>query len=209
MNPSYFGDQNIDETVRNRYFPDFSYKGTIVEVGGATPEYLSMSRHFKLNGWRAIVIEPNPTFCEEHRKIGNEIYELACSDKDEDNVDFVVVHANSGKVTDHSFSSLKVKDSYRQIANNWVDRLKHTMIKVNVRKLDTIIKDYQIENIDILSVDVEGWELEVMKGLSLINPKVVILENLFKEESYRQYMIERGYKFIEKIWDNDIYEKEL
>jgi len=139
MNTSYFGDQNIDETIRNRYFPDFSYKGTIVEV----------------------------------------------------------------------FSSLKVKDSYRQIANNWVDRLKHTMIKVNVRKLDTIIKDYQIENIDILSVDVEGWELEVMKGLSLINPKVVILENLFKEESYRQYMIERGYKFIEKIWDNDIYEKEL
>ncbi len=66
MNTSYFGDQNIDETIRNRYFPDFSYKGTIVEVGGATPEYLSMSRHFKLNGWRAIVIEPNPTFCEEH-----------------------------------------------------------------------------------------------------------------------------------------------
>jgi FkbM family methyltransferase len=209
MENSFFGDQNIDAIIRSRYFSDYSYKGTIVEVGGATPEYLSMSRHFKLNGWRAIVIEPNPTFCEAHRKIGNEIYELACSNVDEDNVDFVVVHANSGKVTDHSFSSLKVKDSYRQIANNWVDRLKHTMIKVNVRKLDTIIKDYQIENIDILSVDVEGWELEVMQGLSLIKPKVVILENIFKEESYRQFMSEFGYKFIEKIWDNDIYEKAL
>jgi hypothetical protein len=58
-------------------------------------------------------------------------------------------------------------------------------------------------------VDVEGWELEVMQGLSLIKPQVVILENIFKEESYRQFMSEFGYKFIEKIWDNDIYEKAL
>ena len=46
MENSFFGDQNIDAIIRSRYFNDYSYKGTIVEVGGATPEYLSMSRHF-------------------------------------------------------------------------------------------------------------------------------------------------------------------
>lgn len=56
-------------------------------------------------------------------------------------------------------------------------------IAVNVRKLDTILAAHypEVEEIDIVSVDVEGWELTVMRGLTFekYRPKVVILENLF------------------------------
>ena len=71
--------------------------------------------------------------------------------------------------------------------------------------MDTIIKEANIKQIDILSVDTEGWELEVMKGLSLLKPKLIMLENIFNEDSYRGYMIERGYWFDTRIGDSDVY----
>ena len=45
---NYYAELNTDKVIRENYFPDFEYKGIIVEVGGATPDFLSMSKHFKL-----------------------------------------------------------------------------------------------------------------------------------------------------------------
>ena len=205
MNESFFAEHKEDQFLRSKYFPDYGYKGTLVEVGGATPEFISVSRHFTLNGWRTVIVEPNPTFAKQHRDIGNEIYEYAASETDEDDVDFTIVHITGGSVTDHAFSSLKIKESYQSISKGWVNKLNKTQIKVKQRRLDTIIKEANIEQIDILSVDTEGWELEVMKGLSLLKPKVIMLENIFNENSYREYMTQRGYKFETRIGDSDIY----
>lgn len=205
MNESFFAEHKEDQFLRVKYFPDYDYKGTMIEVGGATPEFISVSRHFTLNKWRTVIVEPNPIFAKMHRNIGNEIYEYAASETDEDNVDFTIVHITGGSVTDHAFSSLKIKESYQSISNGWVNKLNKTQIKVKQRRLDTIIKEANIKQLDILSVDTEGWEIEVMKGLCLLKPKVVMLENIFNENSYREYMTERGYKFDIRINDCDIY----
>lgn len=206
MNQTFFAEDKEDKFLRNNYFSDYSYKGTMIEVGGATPEFISVSRHFTLNNWRTIIVEPNPTFAKQHRNIKNEIYEYAASETDEDNVNFTIVHIpNHGNITDHSFSSLNIKETYKTISNGWVNLLNKTYIKVKQRRLDTIIKEANIEQIDILSVDTEGWEIEVMKGLSLITPKVIMLENIFNDQSYRNYMTNRGYKFDTRIGNNDIY----
>ena len=80
--PRYYAEHNTDRVIREAFFPDFKVKGVMVEVGGGTPEFLSMSKHFKESGWRTIIIEPNPFFAEQHRLIGNEVYEFACSCED-------------------------------------------------------------------------------------------------------------------------------
>jgi hypothetical protein len=80
-------------------------------------------------------------------------------------------------------------------------------IKVNVRKLDSILSNIDVKNIDILSIDTEGWEIEVMKGLSIISPKLIILENLLHLDSYTEYMSERGYNLVHKQLHNYFYEK--
>jgi FkbM family methyltransferase len=211
MNEQFFAENDIDKTIRNQFFPDYSYKGTFVEIGGADPQFISMSNHFKLNNWRTIIIEPNPRFFKKHIEYGNEAYQYACSDSNQNDVDFTIVHMSvGGSVTDESFSSLKIKDSYRNMNPSWVDSLNKTVIKINTKTLDTIIKECNISHIDILSVDTEGWELEVMKGLSIIHPKIVILENILSDVVvYREYMASRNYHFYSKIGNNDIYTKNL
>jgi FkbM family methyltransferase len=210
---NFYGEHDTDKIVRETYFPDYSYKGIIVEVGAATPEYLSTTKHFKENGWRAIHIEPNPKFAKQHMEAGNEIYEYACCDKDEDNVDFTVVKINENnnnninKVTDHSFSSFNVKESYKNIDTKFFDGLSKEIIKVKSRRLDTIFNEINIESIDILSIDTEGWELEVMKGLSKVKPTIIILENVLHEPSYNEYMKSVGYTLDQIIIHNYIYTK--
>ena len=64
-------------------------------------------------------------------------------------------------------------------------------IRVKVRTLDTILATHRpdLEAVDLLVVDVEGWGLNIMRGFSSerYRPKVVVLENLFDEQAYIQY----------------------
>ena len=66
---------------RNNVYKDYEYKGTLLEVGGGDPEYLSFSKHFIMNGWKAYIFEPNPVYAERHREIGNHVIEAAVSDE--------------------------------------------------------------------------------------------------------------------------------
>jgi len=200
---------DVDKIVRRRLFPGVAH-GVFVDVGAARPDYLSIGALYRSIGWRVIAIEPNPVYCEAHRARGHEIYEYACGARDEDNVDFVVVDSHGaayekGQVSYESFSSLAVKDSYAALKDN----LDRKTIKVNLRRLDTILKVHapDIDRIDILSADVEGWELEVLDGLSIsrYKPRVMIIENLFDDGKYRSYMRNIDYVLWKTIPPNEVY----
>jgi len=205
----YHAEDQIDRLVRETFFRDYSHKGVIVEVGAAGPEYLSISRHFRESGWRVLAIEPNPDFCALHQQAGFDVLQYACGDHDEDGVDFEVVYQpaeyKGGHVTYESFSALRVLDSYRALNPNITTRA----IKVNLRRLDTILATHaaDVRTIDILTIDVEGWELAVMSGLSvqIYKPAVVIMENLMCDSGYAAYMSEQGYRLHRSVSPNEIY----
>jgi FkbM family methyltransferase len=214
MKELFYG-EGADEYIRKVYFPDYAYTGTVIEVGGGTPEFLSMSRHFKINGWRAIIVEPNPAFAAQHRTFGNEVYEYAASDTEEDDFDFTIFNqlvntpSNQHKITDHSWSSLglKLKENYEKLGNYHAQSVPKQVIKVKVRKLDTIIEEAKVSKVDILTVDVEGWELEVMRGLTNIMPTIVVLENISFDPSYEQYMEKNGYEKVHNLHINYIFKR--
>jgi FkbM family methyltransferase len=200
----------LDRIVRERFFPGDTV-GVFVDVGAARPDYLSMSALYRTLGWRVIAIEPNPFFCQAHRAAGYEVFEYACSDHDEDGVDFAVVDSHgapyaSGSVSFESFSSLEVKPSYRAVHQGELDV---RQIKVDVRRLDTILAEHAPDagQLDIVSVDVEGWELEVLDGLTFerYRPEVLIVENFLNARAYRNVMRKRGYALWRRLAPNDVY----
>lgn len=203
------GEGELDRIVRDYFFPGVT-AGVFVDVGAARPDFLSMSAFYRTLGWRIVAIEPNPVFCEAHRAAGLDVLEYACSDYDEDAADFEVVDSHGapyegGAVSFESFSALAIKDSYRTLrADPDVRR-----IKVNVRRLDRILAEHapDVSRLDVVAVDVEGWELEVLDGLSFdrYQPTVLIVENLFVDEAYRRVMRERGYALWRRVDPNDVY----
>ncbi len=208
--PAYYAEHSTDKIIREAYFRDREYKGVVVEVGGGTPEFLSMSKHFKDSGWRSIVVEPNPMFAKMHREMGNEVYQFACGTENKTGVPFTVVsqevEAYGGLVTDHSFSSLALKPNFLKILPKDAVR---KMITVDVKRLDTLLTELGVTKVDLLSIDVEGWELEVMKGLDTkrIDCRVIVLENLHHEATYAKYMRTIGYEVDKKVEYNYVFIK--
>jgi FkbM family methyltransferase len=193
-----------------RFFSDAT-TGVLVEVGAAHPDYLSVSASYRELGWKVIAVEPNPEFCELHRARGHEILQYACGDHDEDGVDFSVVDSGGkpyrgGNVSYESFSSLAIKESYAELVDSELDVRR---IKVDLRRLDTLLEERAslVSHIDILAVDVEGWECEVLNGLNFekFKPTVLIIENVFDDDRYREYMRAKGYELWRYIDPNDVY----
>ena len=112
----------MDKYVRNEIFP-MQNNGVFVDVGAASPNYLSISAFYRSLGWTVIAVEPNPVFCEMHRKFGHEVVQCACGDHDEDGVDFWLVeiftaHNMKIQVSYELFSSLAIKDTYKSLNAN-------------------------------------------------------------------------------------------
>ncbi|ADL02596.1 FkbM family methyltransferase [Brevundimonas subvibrioides] len=203
---------DIDRIVQEAHFPDGSAPGVMVEIGAAHPDDLSISRRFRDRGWRILAVEPNPAFCEEHRKRGYAVLQFACSDHDEDEASFTVVESRDSiyhgvNVTFESFSSLGLRDKFAELHGTVETRT--FQIPVVVRRLDRLMAEFapEVTGIDLLAIDVEGWELDVMRGFDLerFAPRVVILENLFDDPGYRDYMTERGYRLWDTVVPNEVY----
>lgn len=200
---------DVDRIVRDRFFRDQS-SGVMVEVGAARPDYLSISALYRQAGWTVLAIDANPAYAELYQAKGYELLQYACAAEDADDADFTVVDSHGegykgGEVSFESFSSLGIRGEFATLKPNLDTRT----IKVKVRRLDNILAKHapSAERIDILAVDVEGWELEVLAGLSFARyqPKVVILENLFYAENYRRFMRERGYVLWRLIAPNEVW----
>lgn len=133
------------------------------------------------------------------------------ADYDADDVDFEIVDSHGapyegGAVSFESFSALRVKDSYRPLRDGELDVRR---ITVNVRRLETILAEHvpKLDRPDIVSIDVEGWELEALAGFSLerYRPTALIVENVFADPTYGRALRTRGYRLWRHIGPNDVY----
>ena len=134
--------------------------------------------------------------------------------EDKDGVDFFLVDSRNaayldGNVTFESLSSLGIEGKFAEDLERSPAKPTVSKIKVDVRRLDTILAEHhpEIQTVDLLAVDVEGWELAVLRGFSVekYRPRVIILENLFKSRKYRRAMRKLGYTRWRRLKPNEIY----
>ncbi len=96
-----------------------------------------------------------------------------------------------------SGSSKKVPNFDRQIRS------------VPLTTLGKIFREKNLKSIGIMSLDIEGYELEALKGINWgsINIKIIVLENnsisTLGDDSIRKYLISKGYIYFARIWGMD------
>lgn len=200
----YHGQFSTDVLIE-LYFED-SQSGVCVEVGAANGMRGSNTLYFENKGWKALCIEPNPEYFEVMQNIRKECVLAACGSKNEI-LPFTVFDIGKNNIMS-SVSGLKPDErlivQHKDIIN---DRY---IIDVSVRTLDDILSQQSYEkDIDFISIDTEGTELDALKGLDLNywNVKLLVIENNFNDQEIEDYLNTFGYIKDARWKINDFYIK--
>ena len=140
---------NIDNIINELYKDK---KGFFVEVGVSDPIDQNNTYLLEQNGWSGILIEPSTKHNSRYSTIRpNSIIEnvaLVSKDYKED-----FIYFNDSFSENHGFTSTVSEKNGKD--------------KVSCATLNTILLKHNIKHIDFLSIDVEGYEIEVMNGINV------------------------------------------
>ena len=176
--------------------------GTFVDVGAADGIIWSNSLSFEINyNWTGLCIEAHPGTYQkltENRKQTTCI-NLAVSDKEED-LNFVCIEGSASCISGLSkhFDS-RHKDRIINEIN--ATNSPASKLKIKAKPLQQILNEHKIDNIDYLSVDVEGAELAVLRGIdfSRTNISLISLEVNYELDTVIDELTKYDYKFLEKV----------
>lgn len=191
-----FGEDRILDTIFHH-----RSEGYCVEVGANDGITDSMTYHFELMGWNCLLVEPISDLVmkiSEKRKCIVKNYAASSS---EGEASFSIVEEALG------MSGLELTRSQRQA----IKRAGGVPKKITVQKkpLDNILEESKFSRIDFISIDVEGHELEVLKGFSLEKylPKIILIEDNSNQtnQTIPDYMKSKGYVIFKRTGVNDWY----
>jgi FkbM family methyltransferase len=73
--------------------------------------------------------------------------------------------------------------------------------------LDQILEQHEAPNPDFISIDVEGTELDVLKGLDLQRwrPRLLLVEDKWVYFDKHRYLVAHGYRLVKRTGPNSWY----
>jgi FkbM family methyltransferase len=171
-------------------------RGYFVEVGANRPQFASQTWHLEQQlGWTGVLIEPQPELAAALRQArAAHVFAVACSSP-----------ANAGRrMRLHVAGALSSLDRDRMAPGAEPEKV----IDVPVRTLDDVLLEAgSPEGFDLLSVDVEGHELEVLSGFDLgrWRPRLILLEDHVGNLRKHRFLIRAGYRLIRRFENNGWY----
>lgn len=202
---TYYGQKETDKVIAN-YF-DNNYIGNCVEVGVSDGIKGSNTKYFEDNKWGVLCIDPIPEHVIAAKKIRKNVLEIACG-----------THRYKTKFHVFDIGEKNIKSSLSGLTPD--ERLFIThghlindryTITVQVDRLDSILRNqYAPRKIDFISIDTEGTELDVLKGMDFnyFDVKLLVVENNFDDPDIEQYLKQFDYKKAERYFVNDFYIKD-
>jgi len=170
-------------------------KGYFVEVGANEPRERSQTWHLEQAGWTGVLIEPQPELAAKLRaQRSAQVFAVACS-----------APADAGKTLPlHVAGPLSALDRDRMAPGASPE----TVIAVPVRTLDSVLAEAgSPPGFDFLSIDVEGHEIEVLRGFDIERwrPRLILLEDHVGDLSKHRFLTAAGYRIIRRYENNGWY----
>lgn len=199
--------RNCEDVILHRLFPR-EYIGFYVDVGAGHPRFENDLYAFYRRGWSGINIEPNETLFALLQQMRPRDLNLAValSDTRDDRVTYYEVEP----------AELSTCDEAQARAHAARGRAARPRA-VPVATLAAILEDTDRRQIDVLKVDVEGFEEKVLGGndWQRFRPSVVLVEATYPESRQRRptkirgFMEQRGYRHVHFDGLNDFYLEHL
>lgn len=204
--PTHYADFSRGRIIRAKAPPEVEQElvrsffencpeGFFVDVGANDPFKDSQSFHLESLGWKGLLIEPLPSYCDllrQHRS--GRVIQMACSSPE-----------NHGKTLPIHVAGVHSTLEAQPIA---IGAVAQGVIHINVQTLDSILEENQVvPGFDLLSIDVEGHEMELFKGFNLARwqPRLVLLEDHVTNHQKHRHMVGSGYRLLLRTGLNSWY----
>lgn len=177
-------------------------KGMYIDIGANDPNSLSNTKRFYNRGWSGINIEPDPEsfgLLEKFRT--NDLNLNIAVGKSRDELLFYI----SSISTLSSFSKRTI-DKNNRIHNGKIVGVK----KISVYTLSYIFDKYIKENgIDFMSIDVEGFEAQVLESndWTKYRPSLLIVETYYNKHEIISFLDKQDYFLAFTNHTNSIFMK--
>ena len=170
--------------------------GFFVDIGAHDGISLSNSYLFEKLGWRGICIEANPrTFATLQQNRQCNTYNLAIYSK---NIGHTNLTISSSDCSVLDTLEVNLTSTHRERMQGYGALEK---VSVPTATFDEVMQNHpEVSHVDFLSLDVEGGELEVLRGIDFDKHSfgVMTIEHNHTEskELVRQFLEERGYRAL-------------
>jgi FkbM family methyltransferase len=194
---------NFEDVVLHRLFSRKQI-GFYVDVGAGHPRFENDMFALYQRGWRGINIEPNHGFhaalTEERPRDTN--LRVALSDRVGRELTYYELNGSGLSTCDPEQARI-----YQASSRSVVIR------EVPVTTLTSVLEEAGVAHINILKIDVEGFEEKVLNGndWERFRPDVVVIEATYPESPIRRptnilsFMEQRGYRRVHFDGLNDFY----
>ena len=198
--PSFFSQRGQDWFLATYCFPG-QHEGFFLDIGANHPQHNNNTLYFENIGWHGLAFEPQVNL--QRLWADQRITPcIPCALGDcETTITFNRVISNQWE---HALSFVDGTTDY--ISSN----LNIEKISVPQRALSNILCEKNINNIDFISIDVEGYELNVLNGIDFSTTyiKYFIIENdqnIKGNDDIRYFMQQHGYIYIANLCGDDVF----
>lgn len=206
MNKYY--SQHGEDALLDMVFGD-QKEGFFVEVGCIDGRRFSNTLTFEERGWKGMCVEAHAGYIAllKKNRPSSIICHCAAGEADEDAIFYA--NARGSLSTLDKTSEARWRRDFAPYFSGFEEQ------KVKKVRLSTLLDAYDVGEVDILSLDIEGYEVEALKGLDLTRhrPKVMVIESdsPLHEAQLDELILPHGYENFMKLFGNLFYvrDKEL
>ena len=180
LGKEYFGLNELDKKIMNYINKQDGY---FVELGANDGINQSNTKHFELyKGWQGVLIEPSPKRFKElkkFRKSRNSFYNCACVSFDFSKETIELMYSNLLTIPLEGRNDIQDRVAHAISGESHTEREKTFTFHARARTLQSILDESKSPKlIDLLSLDVEGGELEVLGGVDFnrTNFRYIVIE---------------------------------
>lgn len=195
--------QSNEEQVILDYFK--GYVGTFVDLGANDGITFSNTRALAERGWKGVLIDADPDAFAKLEKLyleykGLYTYNYAISDYNGKKIlqksSSLLKNGDTGLVSTFNASEM---ERFKKVVN-------YTPVEVQCYTWRTALNRWAIQEFDVISIDVEGSEMQILPDIDLTKTKLLVIEYNGRQDlktEYEKYL--EGFKLIYTSAENLIY----
>ena len=177
-------------------------RGTFVELGAFDGVNQSNTAWLEANrDWRGILIEPIPEayeLCVRNRPLAT-VVNCACVSNEYPESTVEMVYAGLMSIVRGARSSEETDEAWISLGEE-LQQVSRYRCVVPARTLTAVLEEHDLQRIDLLSLDVEGYEMEVLQGFDLerFRPRHVLVEES-RPDGVGRYLTAHGYRKVTEL----------